>query len=105
MYQKQCQLNPPCRDASIYTKTAVNLFYNNFKNVVGVRLLGITASDWCDENTQLSFFETRKTKKNIDNVVVKIRDKFGLDAIKKCNTLLDNKIAKTFINEHLDKNT
>ncbi|MBQ7881045.1 MAG: DNA polymerase IV [Clostridia bacterium] len=104
VYQKQCQLNPPCRDTNIYTQTAIKLFYDNFKYLTGVRLLGITVGDWCDELSQVSMFDSAKPKKCMDSVVVKIRDKFGIGAIKKGNTLLDNKIAQTFVNEHLDKN-
>ena len=103
-YQKQCQLNPPCRDSGIFTQTAVNMFNKNFSHLSGIRLLGITASDWCDSSSQINMFESSKRCKSIDNVMLKIRDKYGLQSIKKGNTMLDDKIAKTFVNEHLDKN-
>ena len=103
VYQKQCQLNPPCRDSSIYTKIALKMFYDNFAHLLGVRLLGITASDWCDECAQVSMFEPPKKKKDIDNVMLKIRDKYGASAIKKGNTMLDDKIAQAFVHEHMDK--
>ncbi len=104
IYQKQCQLNPPCRDSNVYTQTALNLFYNNFRYISGVRLLGITVTEWCNEAMQISMFEQTKPKKSIDSVMLNIRNKYGHNAIKKCNTMLDDKIADTFIHEHLDKN-
>ena len=104
VYQKQCQLNPPCRDSSIFTKTAVNMFNKHFNHLSRIRLLGITVSDWCDSSSQINMFESNKKCKSIDNVMLKIRDKYGLQSIKKGNTLLDDKIAKTFANEHLYKN-
>lgn len=104
VYQKQCQLSPPCADSSIYTKTAVKLFKDNFMHIKGIRLLGITASDWCDEGCQVSLFDDAKPKKSIDAVMLKIRDKYGSGAIKRGNTMLDSKIAGSFDHEHLDKN-
>lgn len=104
VYQKQCQLNPPCMDSSVYAKTAINIFYNSFSHLKGIRLLGITAGDWCEDERQVSLFEKPKHNKSVDEVMQQIRSKYGLGSIKKCNTLLDDKIAQAFINEHLDKN-
>ena len=78
IYQKQCQLMPACRDSKIYTQTALKLFNSNFKHLK-VRLLGITVSDWCDEETQLSLFEKPKPNKSIDDVMLKIRNKYGIN--------------------------
>ena len=103
VYQKQCQLSPPCADSSTYTKTAVKLFKDNFMHIKGIRLLGITASDWCDEGCQVSLFDDTKPKKGIDAVMLKIRDKYGAGAIKRGNTMLDGKIAGAFNHEQLDK--
>ena len=103
IYQKQCQLTPPCRDSAIYTKTALELFNKNFNNLNGIRLLGISVSDWCDESLQLNMFE-QKSHSSIDDVMLKIRNKYGFNSIKRGNTLRDNKISSTFISEHLDKN-
>lgn len=103
VYQKQCQLTPPCRNSVIYTSTALKMFKDNFSHLKGVRLLGITASDWCGESNQISMFDSVKPKKSIDEVMIKIRNKYGLSAIKKGNTMLDNKIAEAFMHEHLDK--
>ena len=103
VYQKQCQLNPPCCDSTIFTQTAVSMFNKNFGHLSGIRLLGITVSEWCDDSSQLNMFEPNKKCKSIDDIMLKIRDKYGLQSIKKGNTLLDDKIAKTFVNEHLDK--
>ena len=102
IYQKQCQLSNPCRDSNEYIKTALHLF-DNFKHLKGVRLLGITVTDWCDEGMQLSLFEAPKHK-SLDDVMLKIRNKYGFGAIKKGNTMRDNKIAEAFMEEHLDKN-
>jgi len=103
VYQKQCQLNPPCADSTIFTQTAVKMFYDNFKHINAVRLLGITASDWCDEAMQINMFDKPKSKKSIDNIMLNIRSKYGAGAIKKANVMLDDKIAQTFVHEHMDK--
>ncbi|MBO5909994.1 MAG: DNA polymerase IV, partial [Clostridia bacterium] len=84
-YQKQCQITPPCRDSGVYTRTALKLFYDNFSNLSGIRLLGITVTDWCDEFCQISIFDTPKKAKNIDDIMLKIRDKYGASAIKRGN--------------------
>lgn len=104
VYQKQCKLNPPCRDSGVYANTAIKLFYANFSHLKGARLLGITASDWCGEELQVSMFEQPTLKKNIDEIVLNLRNKYGHTAIKKGNTMLDDKIAQTFIHEHVEKN-
>ena len=103
-YQKQCQLSPPCINSMIYTSTAMKLFYDNFNHLKGVRLLGITVSDWCGDELQISLFDTNKPKKNLDKIMLDIRSKHGSQAIKKCNMMLDDKIANAFMHEHLDKN-
>lgn len=103
VYQKQCQLTPACRDSKIYMQTALNLFNDNFTNLK-VRLLGITASDWCEDEIQLSLFEEPKSNKSIDDVMLKIRNKYGHESIKRGNAMLDEKIATAFIHEHVEKN-
>ena len=103
VYQKQCQLNPSCRDSKIYTQTALRLFNDNFRHLK-VRLLGITVSDWCEGEIQLSLFEKPKANKSIDDVMLKIRNKYGHQAIKRGNTMLDERIATAFIHEHVEKN-
>ncbi len=103
IYQKQCQLSPPCIDSKIYTQTAIDMFNKNFKHLQGIRLLGITAGDWCEEGAQISLFDCAKPKNSMDKVILNIRNKFGAQAIKRGNTMLDDKISKTFNEEHLDK--
>ena len=79
------------------------MFYDNFSQLKGIRLLGISATDWCEDVTQINMFEAPQKRKNMDSVMLNIRNKFGQDAIKKCNTMLDGKIAQAFMHEHMDK--
>ena len=100
-YQKQCQITP-CRNSDTISKTAIKLFFDNFSFNRGVRLLGITVSGF-DEDMQLSFFT--KEEKNLDEVMVKIRDKFGHNSIKRGNALINEKIASSMDRVQLDKNS
>lgn len=98
-YQKQCQIFP-CRNSEIFAKTASKLFFDSFKNIEKVRLLGISVSGF-EEGQQMSIFSSEDKK--LDEVMFKIRDKFGHNSIRRGNTLKDEKIASSFDREQLDK--
>ena len=108
VYQKQCKLKVPCRNSQVFTDTALKLFTENYKDIRYVRLLGITVTDFVDGYTdyQLNMFESEpiyNKGKDIDKVVLNIRNKFGHKAIVKANNLYDKKIASTFDDENRKK--
>lgn len=67
-----------------------------------MRLLGISVSGFQEEN-QLSMFDSAGNKDVLDEVMLKIRDKFGHNIIKRGNALVDEKIAKSMDRVQLDK--
>ncbi len=100
-YQKQCKIEP-CRNSDIIAKTAIKLFFDNFSFKNGVRLLGISVSDF-DEGEQLCLFS--QDEKHLDEVMLKIRDKYGRDSIRRGNSLSNKKIASALDRGQLDKNS
>lgn len=100
-YQRQTKIQP-CRSSEIFAKTAIKLFYESFSNIKKVRLLGISVSGFQEEN-QLSMFDSAGSKDVLDEVMLKIRDKFGHNIIKRGNALVDEKIAKSMDRVQLDK--
>ena len=106
VYTKQKKLSPPCRDSITFTNECMDLFEKNFRSIPFIRLLGVSVTDFVegDFEYQMSFFDT-KERKDIDSVMMKIRDKFGHSSIVKANNLFDKKIADTFSDEDKsDKN-
>ena len=98
-YQRQSKITPS-RDSSYFAKIATKLFYESFSHLKKVRLLGITVSGFEEEN-QLSFFDEKKSE--VDEVMFKIRDKFGHNSIKRGSALTNEKIAKALDRVQLDK--
>ncbi|MBQ7307961.1 MAG: DNA polymerase IV [Clostridia bacterium] len=103
-YTKQTKLKIPSRDSILFTDVCMDLFNKNFKTIPDIRLLGVAVSDFINGNTdiQLSFFDTPKTK-DLDKVMLKIRNKYGYSSIVKANNLYDKKIANTFNDEYDNK--
>lgn len=98
-YQKQCQI-PPCRSSELFSKTAFKLFTENFTFLKRVRLLGISVSGF-DERAQISLFDEKTDK--FDDIMSKIRQKYGHNKIVRANALLDSKISSALAREQLDK--
>ena len=98
-YQKQCQI-PPCRSSELFSKTAFKLFIENFTFLKRVRLLGISISGF-DERAQISLFDEKTDK--FDDIMSKIRQKYGHNKIVRANALLDSKISSALAREQLDK--
>lgn len=98
-YQKQCQI-PPCRSSELFSKTAFKLFIENFTFLKRVRLLGISVSGF-DERAQISLFDEKTDK--FDDIMSKIRQKYGHNKIVRANALLDSKISSALAREQLDK--
>ena len=91
VFQKQCKLVQPCRKAKIFAHTAYNLFNAFYDFKQNVRLLGISVSNFLNDDEQLNLFE-QEEKQNLDEVVVALRDKFGNHSIGRASGLLDTKI-------------
>lgn len=100
VYQKQCQF-PPCRSSKVFAETAIKLFFANYKDMK-VRLLGISVTGF-DESNQISMFEQTENTNEVDDVVYKIRNKFGRSSLQRGVALNNEKIAHTFDREQLDK--
>ena len=98
-YQKQCQI-PPCRSSELFSKTAFKLFTENFTFLKRVRLLGISVSGF-DERAQISLFDEKTDK--FDDIMSKIRQKYGHNKIVRANALFDSKISSALAREQLDK--
>lgn len=98
-YQKQCQISP-CRSSELFSKTAFKLFTENFTFLKRVRLLGISVSGF-DERAQISLFDEKTDK--FDDIMSKIRQKYGHNKIVRANALLDSKISSALAREQLDK--
>ena len=98
-YQKQCQI-PPCRSSELFSKTAFKLFIENFTFLKRVRLLGISVSGF-DERAQISLFDEKTDK--FDDIMSKIRQKYGHNKIVRANALFDSKISSALAREQLDK--
>ena len=93
---RQTKFDIPCRDSQKFTEKCMELYNKNYKGIKPVRLLGVSVTDLSDRDdyTQISFFD--EPKKDIDKVILSIRDKYGYSSIVKANNLLDKKIASTF---------
>lgn len=95
-FSRQAKLPYPCRDSILFTNVCLELFNKHFKSFSYVRLLGVSVTDFVNEEyEQLSFFDKPKNK-DLDKVMSKIRDKYGYSSIVKANSLYDERIAKTF---------
>ena len=66
----------------------VKLLINNCKLTKPIRLLGVTVSNFKDENIkQLTLFSYEKDKSKLDNMLDEIREKFGYNAVKRATNL------------------
>lgn len=75
-------LSEPTSDDNIIYNTAINLFKNNYKRRVSIRLIGVNLSNFSENFTQESLFKTVEDKRkilltSIDN----LRKKYGLNVI------------------------
>lgn len=98
VYNRQTKLSIPCRDSVVFTNECIKLFSKNFNKIPFVRLLGVSVTDFIDGSTdiQLSFFDEEPKQKDLDKIVLGIRNKYGYSSIVKANNLYDKKIANTF---------
>lgn len=101
--QFQCPLDESTQSAFLIAKKATELFKENYSWAHPIRALTVRAINLCDENIseQLHFgfdYEKIKKQKIIDDTMLKLREKFGDEAIMNCCLLNESKIPKN-VNE------
>ena len=104
-FGKQCKFNGLSTFDSI-TKTAYKLFKELYDWHLPVRALGISVCDFYDGSVQLDLFgEINEKKKKLDTQVLKIKNKFGDDAIKQGNALFDAHLSESLGGLHSYQNS
>lgn len=81
---------------------AMDLFLKNYDWFVNVRGLGITLSDFTDEE-QLSFdtdVSKKQKKENLENAIENLRNRFGRGSINRAVVLRESKFAELDIKGH-----
>ena len=88
------------------TKTAFELFLKTYDWHLPVRALGISVCDFFDGNLQLDLFGTMSQKsKNLDETILKVKNKYGSDTIKHGNGLFDEKLGQSLGGLHSYQNS
>lgn len=103
-FQKQTPIRHILTSKNI-TDAAYQLFMKYFEHTV-VRLIGITISNFCESESQLSFFDDDKDLKKqakMDKAVLDINHKYGDSVVFKANRFKNEKIASSF-DKRKDKN-
>lgn len=96
-FTRQAKLNPPSSFSDDIFDLAIRLFEENCDFKKGIRSLGISVSDFENQETQLSIFSTAEDydkKMQLAKAVGNIRDKYGLRSLQKAVTLKDKQIAR-----------
>ncbi len=102
--QFQCQIQSSTQSAFEIAKIATKLFKSNYTWDNNVRALTVRAINLTDKPCyeQLDFYTDYskiEKQKNIDAVIMKLRDKFGDDIIFNCCLMNEEKIPKMTDNE------
>ena len=82
-YSHQTKLRNQTNETKVIYETALDLFLKTWKKDY-IRNIGIRLSDLVEDSSyQISLFEQKETieKKGVDEVIDKIKDKFGYDSI------------------------
>lgn len=98
-YQKQSPIRHILTSKNILD-TAYKLYIENYSHLQ-LRLLGITVTNFCDGEQQLSFFDDDsdlKKQAKVDNVVLNLKQKYGDNVLYKANRYRDEKIASSMEN-------
>lgn len=84
---RQTTLPQPTHDDHIITKTALNLFADNWMPGQPVRLVGVGVSNLDQTMTQLDLFQTEDTKRRrkLQNTLDEIRDRFGDETLRRAS--------------------
>ncbi len=93
-FSKQITFNYPTRNSNIITNKAVEVFYKYFK-LKSIRQLGLKLTNFVDYE-KISFFENKQELTDVDNIILKINEKFNDNVIFKANNLRDKKMASSF---------
>lgn len=101
-FSKQTTFDYPTRNSSKITKTALEIFYKYFPQYP-VRQLGLKVSNFDNDYSTLSIFQTKQEKQDIDKVILEINNKMKKKVLFKANNLLDKKIADSFSGGTLEK--
>lgn len=91
----QLTLDSPTDSTSVIYQNACRLL-RDFWDLTPVRLIGIRTSKISDDDyCQMSLFDTGKSQKvqQFEKTIDSIRDKFGIDSIKRASFLKDNAIV------------
>ena len=104
-FGKQCKFNGLSTHDNI-AKTAFELFKTLYDWHLPVRALGISVCDFYDGSVQLDLFGSVNQKKsNLDKQMLKIKNKFGEDAIRQGNSLFDKHLGEPLGGLHAYQNS
>lgn len=99
VYQKQCQLEGKISSSNLI-ENAYKLFVDNYSHLKDIRLLGVTVSNFKEEDTkQISIFDTTtqtNKKVDIDKAIIGINNKYNENIVTRANSLYDKKISNAF---------
>jgi DNA polymerase IV len=99
-WSKRKKLERTTFDCKTITDFAFSIF-KNYYNKYPVHSLGVIVSGLVYNYKQLSIFDNKN--EIIDNISLKIREKYGYKSITKANNLLDNRIFESMDKAILDK--
>ncbi len=92
---RQTKLPSPSKLAEDFSKTAFELFYNEFKEPFSIRTLGISVSGFLFEEEQISFDDSQNSKKDrLNDAIIDIKKKYGKKMVCKGIVLKDKKIMR-----------
>jgi DNA polymerase-4 len=95
--QYQCEIGFPTQSAMDISKTALKLFKENYQWLNNVRALSVRAINLCDEDTPMQLdlsgeYKQHDKQKVIDDTVLDLREKFGIEAAFNCCSMLESKM-------------
>lgn len=92
---RQCKLPFATELPSEFTKTAYNLFVENYGDKFSVRTLGISVSGFVTKGEQITFeSENIEKKSKLNSIVLDIKKKYGQKSVLKGIVLKDKKIMR-----------
>ena len=92
---RQCKFEYPTVLPEDYVSTAFKLYKDNIKNGTCVRTLGISVSDFNNNEEQISFDDFKYAKKSkLNDTVSNIRNKYGSESVLKGILLKDKKFMR-----------
>lgn len=99
-FTRQCKLEIPTALPEDFVKTALELFIKHYKLDKGVRTLGVSVSDFTGDVEQLTIYDGEyKKKEKLNDVVNRIKSKYGNGSVLKGIVLKDKKLCSEKNNE------